>query len=134
MDELSTELSMMGKLMDATALRTRVIAHNLANVNTPGFTRSKVVFEETLGEALHRGDWDEAKEVKPEVAEDPGDEAKEVKPEVAEDPGGEVKGDGNNVHMETEMADLVKNTILYNIVNRILTGKIKGLELAIRGR
>ena len=36
MDDLSSELSMLSRLMDATSIRTRVIAHNLANVNTPG--------------------------------------------------------------------------------------------------
>ena len=118
MDELSNELSMLGRLMDASALRTRVIAHNLANVNTPNFTRSKVVFEEALGEAMRRGVRSSAEKIRPKV-------------EI--DTGGEVKADGNNVHMEVEMAEMVKNAILYNIVNRIVDGKVKGLRLAIEG-
>jgi flagellar basal-body rod protein FlgB len=119
MDELTSELTMLGKMMDAASLRTRVIANNLANVNTPGFTRSKVVFEEALGEAIKRG----------RLAE-----AKAVRPEVEPDAGGDVKADGNNVHLETEVADLVKASTLYNIVNRILSGKIKALRTAIEGR
>lgn len=119
MDELSTELSLLGKLMDTAALRTRVTAHNLANVNTPGFTRSRVVFEEALSEALQRGDRSGARALDPKVEADPG---------------GDVKPDGNNVSMETEMADLMKSTILYNILNRIISGKISGLRTAIEGR
>ena len=58
MDEISKQFSLMGKLMDAAAQRTRVTANNLANVNTPGFTRSRVVFEEELAEALReRTGW-----------------------------------------------------------------------------
>lgn len=118
MDELTRNLSMLSKVMDAAALRTRVIANNMANVNTPGFTRSEVVFEETLSEVLKRGRVDEAMALKPRT-------------EVRE--GGDVKADGNNVHMEDEMSDLVKNTILYNIVNRIVSGKVNGIRSAISG-
>jgi len=119
MDELSSDLTHLGRLMDAAALRTRVIAHNMANVNTPGFTRSKVLFEAQLAEALTRGGRGAGLEVRPEVALDPG---------------GDVKVDGNNVHMEDEMAELVKTTILYNIINRIVSGRIEGLRTAIRGQ
>lgn len=119
MDELTQEISMLSRLMDTAALRTRVIAQNLANHNTPGFTRSEVTFEKLLGEAIQRGDKEAITRVQPQV---------EIKH------GGEVKPDGNNVHMENEMADLMKTTILYNIVNRIISGKIEGLKTAIRGR
>jgi flagellar basal-body rod protein FlgB len=119
MDELSSDLRLLSRLMDATAQRTRVIAHNLANVNTPGFTRSEVSFEGQLAEALNRGGREAALEVKPEVVTDTG---------------GEVKLDGNNVHMEDEMAELMKTTIMYNIINRIVSGKIEGLRTAIHGR
>ena len=119
MDDLSSELSMLSRLMDATSIRTRVIAHNLANVNTPGFTRSKVVFEEEFSNALQRGDKAQARDVRPEVTLDKG---------------GDVKPDGNNVHMEKEMAERVKTTILYNIVEKIISGRIKGLRTAIQGR
>ena len=119
MDELSTELSRLGRLMDAAALRTRVIAENLANVNTPGYTRSKVVFEDALGEALRRGEVDRADRIRPRVEADPG---------------GEVKPDGNNVHLETEVTELVKAATLYNVVNRILSGRIEDIRTAIRGQ
>jgi len=119
MDEMTRELSMLSRLMDAASLRTRVIAHNLANTNTPGFTRSEVVFERTLSEALKRGGLDKIEGIRPEVEEKPG---------------GDVKPDGNNVHMEEEVADLMKTTILYNIVNRIIDGKLDSLRTAIQGR
>jgi len=118
MDELTNNLSLLGKLMDTAALRSRVVANNLANVNTPGFTRSKVVFEETMSQALRQGRRDQAEKLEPQVEEDLG---------------GKVKPDGNNVHMETEMTELVKSTVLYNILNRIIDGKIKGLRTAIQG-
>lgn len=119
MDELSTELSRLGRLMDAAALRTRVIAENLANVNTPGYTRSRVVFEDALGAALRRGNTEAADRIRPRVTVDPG---------------GEVKPDGNNVHMETEVTEMVKAATLYNVVNRVLSGRIQEIRTAIRGQ
>ena len=119
MDELTSDLRLLSRLMDATAQRTRVIAHNLANVNTPGFTRSEVSFEGELADALNRGGREAALKVTPEVVAAPG---------------GEVKIDGNNVHMEDEMSELMKTTIMYNIINRIVSGKINGLRTAIQGR
>ena len=119
MDALSNELTRLGRLMDAASLRTRVIANNLANVNTPGFTRSKVVFEKTFGEAIRRGDHAAAEGI-------------EIEMTLA--PGGDVKPDGNNVHMETEMVDLMKAATLYNMISRIMTDKIRIIRTAIDGR
>jgi len=118
MDELTSDLRLLSRLMDASALRTRVLANNLANVNTPGFTRSKVSFEGELAQALDKGGRPKALEVEPRVEPDPS---------------GDVKLDGNNVHMENEMAELMKTTIMYSIINRIVSGKIDGLRTAIRG-
>ena len=38
----------LNESMDATALRNNVIANNIANVDTPKFKRSEVIFEENL--------------------------------------------------------------------------------------
>lgn len=39
--------------LGATALRQRVIAHNIANVDAPDHVRMKVVFEDQLAQALN---------------------------------------------------------------------------------
>lgn len=119
MDELTKSFELLSRMMDAASMRTRTIARNMANVNTPGYTRSVVAFEDALSQALQRGNQDAAMQLRPEVREESG---------------GRVKPDGNNVHMEDEMADLVKTTILYNTMNRIISGRVKGLKLAIEGR
>ncbi|WP_234970196.1 flagellar basal body rod protein FlgB, partial [Carboxydothermus pertinax] len=38
--------------IDAATKRQQAIAHNIANVNTPGYRREKVVFEEKVQEFL----------------------------------------------------------------------------------
>ena len=46
--------------LSAANLRHEVIADNLANINTPNFKRSQVVFEELLAKEIH-GDSDDGK-------------------------------------------------------------------------
>ncbi len=41
--------------LDGVAERQRVTAHNIANVNTPGFRSARVEFESELARALERG-------------------------------------------------------------------------------
>ena len=41
--------------LDGVAERQRVAAHNIANVNTPGFRSARVEFETELARALERG-------------------------------------------------------------------------------
>ena len=45
-------LSVLEKGLDASSLRQKVIANNLANLDTPGFKRSEVDFQAVLGTVL----------------------------------------------------------------------------------
>ncbi len=38
--------TMLNQALDGSALRNQVLANNIANVDTPGFKRSEVLFEE----------------------------------------------------------------------------------------
>jgi flagellar basal-body rod protein FlgB len=42
--------------LDGLSTRQRVIANNVANVETPGFTASRVDFESSLAQAIATGD------------------------------------------------------------------------------
>jgi flagellar basal-body rod protein FlgB len=44
----------VNKMLDASMLRSRVISNNIANVNTPGYRRVEVSFEDELRNALDR--------------------------------------------------------------------------------
>jgi len=46
-------MALMEKGLDAAALRNTVIANNLANVDTPGYKRSEVAFEDVFRKALN---------------------------------------------------------------------------------
>jgi flagellar basal-body rod protein FlgB len=99
MENVTYEL--LKKSLDAAALRSRVIANNIANVNTKGFKRSEVVFEEKLQKEMEKhGSSEEAIET--------------IQPEIVQDKSTSMRLDGNNVDIDNEMTNMAANNILYN--------------------
>ena len=90
--------SLIKKELDVSALRQRVIAHNIANINTAGFKRSDVVFEDKLQDALDKN----------------GQYLDSVEPEVVRDDSTSFREDGNNVDLDKEMTDMAENNIMYD--------------------
>jgi flagellar basal-body rod protein FlgB len=91
------------KSLDTSALRQRVIANNIANINTKGFKRSEVVFEEKLNEELNKQNLTEEK-------------LESVDAEVITDNSTSFRTDGNNVDIDREMANMAANNILYKSI------------------
>ena len=44
-----------------------------------------------------------------------------------------MRGDGNTVELDTEMANLAENTLKYNTTTRIISNKFKLLKDVIKG-
>jgi len=103
----------------AEELRQRAIASNMANVETPGYHRVDVRFEESMAKAL-----DSADRIDPEAIE-----AQIYQPN---DP--PLRADGNNVNMEAEVGDLVKNSLRYTTYVRLLRKKFTQIDTAISDR
>jgi flagellar basal-body rod protein FlgB len=113
-----TNMTVLQKMLDAAALRHRVIAHNLANANTPGYRRREVRFNEQLAAALQARDAERLAAVRPVVAE--SEEAA-------------TRPDGGNVTTERELADLMQNSLLYNACTQLLSSRIAAYRAAISG-
>jgi flagellar basal-body rod protein FlgB len=112
-------LQLLDKLMDVSALRQRVLANNLANINTPGYKRQDVQFREALAEAIESGSKQNIEAVDPVVE---ADTASPSRP------------DGNTVSLQDEMALMAENNILYSLATQIAAGKYARLKSAIKGR
>ena len=107
--------------LDASALRHRAIANNIANVNTPGFKRQIVNFEEELtrvfdGKVDLVGKRNDDRHI-------PIDEINytQVKPCLITDRAHVMRNDKNNVDIDVEMTDLAKNTMNYQILSTRLS-------------
>src|SRR5262249_39251974 len=116
MDPNVSGLGLLTQVLDAAALRQRVIAQNVANVNTPGYRRLAVTFEDDLGGALAAPSG--GLPVRPHVV-------------VADGP---ERVDGNTVDIDQEMNNLTKNALLYEAAAQILTSRIALMRSAITGR
>ena len=100
----------MKKLQDYTMVKQKVIANNIANVETPGFKAKDVSFKAAFEHALQNGDVMGAMQVQSEVFE------RNDAP---------LRNDGNNVDLEKEMIDLQKNKMRFDVYTEILRNRYK---------
>lgn len=108
------------KSMDGASMKHKVIANNIANVNTPGFTRSDVSFYDELKQALSTNE--------------PGNSVKRISDiniGVQQDLTSPARSDGNNVSIDKEMTELSKNTLQYETLTKLLNMKFSLLQTAI---
>ena len=103
------------RLLSASSERARVIANNIANQNTPGYTRVVLRFEELLQRAVESG--------RGELAN--------VVPELEEDRLTPAGPDGNNVNVELETNALRQNRLLYEAYASILGTRFELLRTSI---
>ncbi len=115
---LLTDLTsaVVAKSLDACGTRHRIIADNIANVETPGFTRSEVTFESRLKQALEAENSDDAL-----------DRINGLEPEVRPDALSPARPDGNNVSIDKEMTELTKNTLRYEALIQLMN--LKGAQI-----
>jgi flagellar basal-body rod protein FlgB len=116
MDTNAYGIGLLSQVMDATSLRHRVIAQNIANVNTPGYRRLEVKFEDDLARALATPEG--GVPVKPQVV-------------IADGP---ERVDGNTVDIDQEIGDLTKNALLFQAAAQIATSRMATLRAAVSGR
>ncbi len=131
----STTNTMLTKSMDAAALRNQVIANNIANVDTPKFKRSEVVFEDKLRTALQneKRKVDLLRVTNPRHMQIHQSQTT-IEPEIVTLDNLSYRNDENNVDIDVEMAKKTKNDILYDSMSRCVGDEIKMLRLAITGR
>lgn len=121
------------KSLDAGMLRSRVIANNIANVNTPGFKRLEVSFEEHLSKALDKTRLKGTTTNSKHFAIGRKDISK-INPIVERPVDPTLPSGVNNVDIDTEMAKLAENQILYNFGIRFARGALRKLDAAAKAQ
>ncbi|NLC76978.1 MAG: flagellar basal body rod protein FlgB [Clostridia bacterium] len=127
-----TTLVALEKALDASGMRQKVIAHNIANVNTSGFKRSYVAFEEELQQALGRNRRLGLRRLDARHM-GPARNLQEVQPQVKRDLSTSMRPDGNNVDIDLENTELAINSIMYNTAATRLNQKLQQLRYIING-
>ena len=119
----------MQRGLEAANLRHEVISNNIANVNTPNFKRSDVIFESLLAKELGLGDdKDKLKMVRTRDKHLPQAISGKAHAMTQLDDSTTMRVDGNNVDIDVEMADLAKNQIYYSAMAKKLGGHIQGIK------
>ena len=109
---------LMKKMLDYSAARQKALANNIANVNTPGYQRIDVEFEQELKSVLSRNDEKALKNLG----------FKNVRTKETT-----IRNDRSNVDIDMEMAKLSENTLVFNIYSTLLKKKFQSLKNIIKG-
>jgi len=126
-----TPLPALCRGLDASALRQKAEAQNIANAQTPGYKRRVVNFEEKLERAM-KGMHTELLCTQPGHLGGKGDIGK-VRPEMAL-ANDKVNGPGSEeMNVEREMADLAKTQLQYEAEAKLAYKHFDLLKMAIRG-
>ena len=123
-------LTILQKGLDATSLRQKVIANNVANFNTPGFKKSYVSFEDQLKAAINNSGGP----LKGTHAKHIGTANAAFSPEVKQVKGTTMRYDGNNVDVDEEMVNLAATTIQQDLIAQGLIDHFEILGTVIGGR
>lgn len=121
------------KQLDASASRQKVIANNIANVNTPGFKRGDVSFEDQLMQVVNTQGKPSLSTTNPRHFSNGSRLASlsHVVPYSFTDMSTSMRMDENNVDIDREMVALAKNQIKFESFTRILGSKYSGLRSVI---
>ena len=119
----SNSLAVAQKTLEALWMKQKVISHNIANIDTPGYKTKTVKFEELLKDALtsSTSDSDLTKRVS------------SIEPEILENNTTSMRADGNNVDIDSENIELVRTQLQYEYMTSIISSEISRMKYAING-
>ncbi|MHB1404959.1 MAG: flagellar basal body rod protein FlgB [Desulfitobacteriaceae bacterium] len=126
--------NILEKSLDASSLRQKVLANNVANVDTPGFKRSDVDFQEVLGQALGEGNNSGGLALKRTSPQHLPGSNEGAATGVVTDENTSFRNDGNNVDVDREMANVAENGIYYNSVTRAISAELGLMRMVIQGK
>jgi flagellar basal-body rod protein FlgB len=126
--------NLMERSLDAAALRQKVIANNIANVDTPYFKRSDVQFEDLLQSQMNGMTAPiVGKRTNPRHF-NIGNQSSEVEPKIVTDENSSINNNLNNVDIDYEMSLLAKNQLRYNVLVQQVNAEFRNMQTAIGGK
>jgi flagellar basal-body rod protein FlgB len=129
----NSNVPVLQKSLDACMMRSRTISNNIANINTPGYQRLEVSFEDELRKSLNgiklKGTRTDAGHL-----ELGSKNISSLRPQVERPIDPTLPSGVNNVDIDTEMAKLAENQILYNFGANMLRNSMRKINSAIQGK
>lgn len=109
-------MSLLEAGIKAEGIRQQTIASNIANIETPGYRRLDVRFEELLDRAMRSNNRTDPRDIEPQVYQ-PGNTP--------------IRSNGNDVNMEAEIGEMLKNSLRHTAYVRLLRKKLSQMEIAM---
>jgi flagellar basal-body rod protein FlgB len=137
---LTNTLDFQAKALVLRADRQRVIASNIANVDTPGYVGRDVNFKEAMNAALDESHQSSAPRLSASTSH-----ARHIPLQAQTASLGNTDSlayttqtqpsmDGNSVDMDRERANFVDNSVRYEATLRFINGQSKTILSAIQGQ
>ncbi len=120
-------INLLDRAADASWMREKSIAHNIANVDTPGYKRKDVEFETTLKRAIIKTKQDDVLGAVTNL------DAASLQPKVFTDYAGySYRLDGNNVDIDTENVELASEQIKYQALTQGISQEFSRFKAVIK--
>ncbi len=120
-------VNLLDRAADASWAREKAIAHNIANVDTPGYKRQDVEFDLTLKRAIIRSKQDNVLDAVTNL------DAASLQPKVFTDYAGySYRLDGNNVDIDTENVELASEQIKYQALTTSLSQEFSRFKMVAK--
>jgi flagellar basal-body rod protein FlgB len=119
-------INVLDKAADASWLRNEAISNNIANIDTPGYKRQDVAFEDELIRNLNKVEYDtmDARVYNMKLSR--------IEPRVFTDASGySYRLDGNNVDIDTENVYMAENQLTYNSLMQCIKNEFSNLKTAM---
>ncbi|PZF66559.1 flagellar biosynthesis protein FlgB [Curtobacterium sp. MCBD17_013] len=110
LDSVST--SALQSALDGLSLRQKVIANNVANINTPNYHAEKVQFEDALAQSVADGNGSTTPTI-----------ARSLEP---------TNTNGNNVDLDEETLSNVDTTLRYQFASQAMNAELTAVRAAMR--
>lgn len=131
--KITGKTAFLEKALDASWMKNTAILNNMANVDTPGYKRQDVRFEDILTEMTDLP-MAETGDGNPKFMPVSSSALmNSIQPSIVTDDNTRTRKDGNNVDADVEMTEMAKNTIKYNGLIQILSKEYSKLKTAITG-
>ena len=125
----SNSMLLTQKTLDVSWARQKIALDNIANVDTPGYKAKYILFEDELRKKLSRFEGKER--VK---KSDVRDAIKDSRMRMRQREEESIRADGNNVNLDVEELEIVRNTYQYQYALRQISDQFTRLRTAIEGR
>lgn len=124
-------MNLMTSALNGFSARSSAISQNLANINTPGYKRETVSFENELKNIMTSKNATVGLSKTNYKHIGPDKDLNGFKPTIVKEEGYSTRKDKSNVNPDIEMIELAKTNIMYNTLTDQISRRFSKLQSVI---